>query len=320
MPMKKMWLVLLGILLVPALVVQAQPAAPEEDSLWQYVHASLSYALQDGRLEMVCWKWGNWTVTWSSTEQEHKAEPETEIAAEPDIPDREELAPLTLWQYVLQMWQGPPDCVTFNYGDAVSSWPCGGCGCCPRCGYCWKEPSHDPEEVRKQAEEAEARSNEFKAKERPLWKNLCLFMRPTCSFSWVLSVLRALNDPYFTWREEWSCHSCWGGLMEDPFTEEIADGLRQLLYQEDQVRLEAVKGLGRRKAYQAVDALTCMVIDDPCPAVREAAARSLGLIGTRSQRAQSALLALERAAREDNDPRVRHAAGFAAEIIQLAEE
>jgi hypothetical protein len=177
--------------------------------------------------------------------------------------------------------------------------------------------------LEKRAQEAEARSNEFKAKERPLWRNLCLFAQPTCSFSWVLSVLRALDDPYLGWQEEWRDHLWCYGLndpVKAPCSDEIADSLRQLLHLEDQVRLEAVKGLGRRKAYQAIDALTCMVIDDPCPAVREAAARSLGLIGTRSQRAQTAVLALERAAREDNDPRVRHAAEFAAEIIELAEE
>jgi len=297
-----MWVVPLGALLFLALPMptRAEPEASASAAPpWQYVlqlwkGATYSYVFQDDRLVMVEWKWGAWTVTWPRKEQsppaleKQEAEPNAEMSAENCLPDRKDLTPVSWWQDERQLWNGVPD---------------------------YSRISDDSEEWEKQAKEA-------KARERPLCKNFCLCMEPACSFTWALSVMQALQAQM--WRESHVPSGLWEywgsfGMSNAPVDETDRD-LHQLLHLEEQVRLEGVKGLGRRKVDQAVDALTCMVTDDPCPAVREAAARSLALIGTRSHRAQTALFALERAAREDNDPRVRHAAEFAAEIIQLAEE
>jgi len=54
-----------------------------------------------------------------------------------------------------------------------------------------------------------------------------------------------------------------------------------------------------------------MLASDRSPAVRDSAARALGLIGSRAS-----LAALDRAAQSDDDRDVRRSAQFAAEVIR----
>jgi len=79
----------------------------------------------------------------------------------------------------------------------------------------------------------------------------------------------------------------------------------------ERVRSDTVMQLGRLRVQQAVDPLAATLAGDQSPAVREAAARALGLIGS-----PKALPALQRAAQVDNDREVRHSAQFAIEVIQ----
>jgi hypothetical protein len=79
----------------------------------------------------------------------------------------------------------------------------------------------------------------------------------------------------------------------------------------EQVRLDSVAQLGRMKAIRAVDPLAATLAGDQSPAVREAAARALGIIA-----AKSALPALNRAAQMDTNHDVRLTAKYAVEIIQ----
>jgi HEAT repeat protein len=69
--------------------------------------------------------------------------------------------------------------------------------------------------------------------------------------------------------------------------------------------------LGRLKAERAVDPLAATLAGDRSPAVRDAAARALGLVGS-----PRGLTALKYAAQADSDRDVRHSAQFAVEIIQ----
>ncbi|MGF1579905.1 MAG: HEAT repeat domain-containing protein [Gemmataceae bacterium] len=86
--------------------------------------------------------------------------------------------------------------------------------------------------------------------------------------------------------------------------------LQQLRAPEAQVRSAAAIELGRRKVERAVDPLTATLAGDIDPVVREAAARALGLIGSRK-----ALTALTNAAQTDEDRDVRRSAQFSSEII-----
>jgi HEAT repeat protein len=74
---------------------------------------------------------------------------------------------------------------------------------------------------------------------------------------------------------------------------------------------DAAMDLGRMKADQAVGTLTQMLANDTDPAVREATARALGLIGS-----ARALPALQQAAQADADRDVRTSARFAVDVIQ----
>jgi HEAT repeat protein len=65
------------------------------------------------------------------------------------------------------------------------------------------------------------------------------------------------------------------------------------------------------KCTRAVQTLTQALSNDSSPAVRESAARGLGLLGD-----ASALAALQRAAQTDVDRDVRHSASFSAEILR----
>jgi hypothetical protein len=76
-------------------------------------------------------------------------------------------------------------------------------------------------------------------------------------------------------------------------------------------RAEAAIELGRLKERQAIEPLSRALKGDASPAVREAAARALGLIAD-----PASLNALQYAAQADDDRDVRHSAQFAAEIIR----
>jgi hypothetical protein len=91
----------------------------------------------------------------------------------------------------------------------------------------------------------------------------------------------------------------------------VSGWLQRLSHSDDAVRSEAAIELGRMKARRAVDPLAATLAGDRSPAVREAAARALGLIGS-----PQALTALQHAALADNDNNVRHIAQFAADVIQ----
>ena len=87
--------------------------------------------------------------------------------------------------------------------------------------------------------------------------------------------------------------------------------LRDLSNPDERVRSEASLQLGRMKSLQAVEPLTQVLGQDRSPAVRDAAARALGLIGS-----PAALTALQRAAGSDDDRDVRRSASFAADVIR----
>ncbi len=89
--------------------------------------------------------------------------------------------------------------------------------------------------------------------------------------------------------------------------------VQRLSSPDDTVRADAAVQLGRMKAVRAVPSLAQVLATDRSAAVREAAARGLGLIGT-----SDALPALQRAAQADDDREVRHSAQFAAEGIRSA--
>jgi hypothetical protein len=89
--------------------------------------------------------------------------------------------------------------------------------------------------------------------------------------------------------------------------------MQRLNSTDDGVRADAAVQLGRVKALRAVQPLTQLLAADRSAAVREAAARGLGLIGS-----ADALPALQRAAQADDDREVRHSAQFAAEVIRSA--
>jgi hypothetical protein len=83
--------------------------------------------------------------------------------------------------------------------------------------------------------------------------------------------------------------------------------------QQEEARIDALIQLGRLKARRATGPIIRALNSDPSPKVREAAARSLGLIAD-----PETLAALQRAALADDDRDVRHSAGFSAEVIRGA--
>jgi hypothetical protein len=88
--------------------------------------------------------------------------------------------------------------------------------------------------------------------------------------------------------------------------------LRQLAHPDERARSEAVLQLGRLKLRRAVDPLAATLAGDGSPAVREATARALGLIGS-----PKGLPALRRAVQVDADLQVRHSAQFAIDVIEV---
>jgi hypothetical protein len=87
--------------------------------------------------------------------------------------------------------------------------------------------------------------------------------------------------------------------------------LQHLGNPDEKARMDAVMELGRMRAERAVEPLTATLAGDRSPAVRDAAARALGLIGS-----PRSLTALTHAAQADADRDVRRSAQFAVEVIQ----
>ncbi len=96
-----------------------------------------------------------------------------------------------------------------------------------------------------------------------------------------------------------------------PTEDETSRYVGMLSDPDENVRLAAVTRLGRTRARRAVDPLSATLAGDRSHAVREAAARALGLIGD-----PRAMPALRRASTDDGDRDVRHTAQFAMEILQ----
>jgi hypothetical protein len=87
--------------------------------------------------------------------------------------------------------------------------------------------------------------------------------------------------------------------------------LLPLTHPDERVRYHTALQLGRTNALYAVGPLRASLAGDPSPAVREAAARSLAILGGLAE-----ITALQRAARDDADDDVRRTAAFAAEMIE----
>jgi hypothetical protein len=92
---------------------------------------------------------------------------------------------------------------------------------------------------------------------------------------------------------------------------DIENCLAHMANPDEKVRADMALQLGRMHALRAVDSLNSTLAKDPSPAVRDATARALGLIGS-----NASLVALDRAAQEDNDRDVRRSAQYAAEVIR----
>jgi hypothetical protein len=94
-------------------------------------------------------------------------------------------------------------------------------------------------------------------------------------------------------------------------TNEIDRNLRLLVSADDRTRADAALQLGRLRSRLAVQPLIRLLTTDRSPAVRDAAARALGLIGD-----SAALDAVQTAAGADQDRDVRRSAEFAAEVLR----
>jgi len=99
--------------------------------------------------------------------------------------------------------------------------------------------------------------------------------------------------------------------VSDTRQTDLGRHLRELGSSDENVRAEAVLQLGRMRATNALDPVAARLAGDTSPVVREAAARSLGLMAS-----AKALPALERAAQHDADRDVRRSAQFSIEVIQ----
>jgi hypothetical protein len=98
---------------------------------------------------------------------------------------------------------------------------------------------------------------------------------------------------------------------DDPAADALGSLVQQLSDPSERVRTDAVVQLAKVRSPQAVEPLTGVLARDRSPAVREAAARALGIIGS-----PASLQALQTAAQADDDRDVRHSSQFAAEIIR----
>jgi hypothetical protein len=99
--------------------------------------------------------------------------------------------------------------------------------------------------------------------------------------------------------------------LPQPTDAELQGYLTRLRDGDERVRADAALQLGRLQAQRAVEPLSATLASDRSPAVRDAAARALGLIGT-----PATLPALQRAAQADDDREVRASARFAAETVR----
>jgi hypothetical protein len=90
----------------------------------------------------------------------------------------------------------------------------------------------------------------------------------------------------------------------------VEQNLQLLANPDERTRSDAALQLGHMKAERAVDRLSAVLGNDRSPAVREAAARALGLIGS-----PRGMAALRQAGQADNDRDVRRSAQFALDVI-----
>jgi HEAT repeat protein len=100
-------------------------------------------------------------------------------------------------------------------------------------------------------------------------------------------------------------------VSSDSRARDIDGYLHALNAPDEKQRIEAMMQLGRLRAEQSVDVLSGMLSNDRSPAVREAAARALGLVGS-----PRALNALQHAAQSDDESTVRNSASYAADVIR----
>ena len=89
--------------------------------------------------------------------------------------------------------------------------------------------------------------------------------------------------------------------------------LQRLQQPDERERIEAIGHLGRLRSPSAIGPLAGALNNDRSPAVRDAAAKALGLIGS-----PDALAALQRAAQADEDRDVRRDASYAADVIRAS--
>jgi hypothetical protein len=101
------------------------------------------------------------------------------------------------------------------------------------------------------------------------------------------------------------------GQAGDPPVADVSVFVRRLGDPDERIRVDSVLQLGHRKAERAIDPVTATLSGDPSPAVREAAARALGMIGS-----VKGLAGLNRAVSSDRDQDVRRSAQFAIDVIQ----
>lgn len=99
--------------------------------------------------------------------------------------------------------------------------------------------------------------------------------------------------------------------VADPRQADMDRYLGQLGNPDERVRFDSVTQLGRLRSPRAIDPLAASLSGDASPAVRDAAARALGLIA-----APGSLPALQQAAQVDPDGNVRRSAQYSIEIIQ----
>ncbi len=94
---------------------------------------------------------------------------------------------------------------------------------------------------------------------------------------------------------------------------QIEQALSRLNDPDERVRVEAITQLGRLHAVRAIATLSGSLANDRSPAVREASARALGMIGT-----PNSLPALQQAAQADDNRLVRQSAQVAADTIRAS--
>lgn len=87
--------------------------------------------------------------------------------------------------------------------------------------------------------------------------------------------------------------------------------LQQLASPDESVRVDSVMQLGRMRSERSIDPLAATLSGDRSPAVRDAAAKALGLIGS-----TKALPALQQASQVDSSNDVRRSAQYAIDVIQ----